>query len=429
MLNPKLLREDINYVADKQSLRGFVLDVELYQKLETQRKQLQQQVENLQATRNSLAKQIGEYKKNKQNADEIIAQASEVSTQTTVKKELLSEVQQQLQSFLERIPNILDDKVPQGTSEEENIVHRTWGEPAEFTFQPLDHIDLCEKKGWLDFDVASQLAAARFSVLKGDLALLHRALAQFMLNLHTQEHHYQEVNTPVIVNNETLYGTGQLPKFEEDLFAVQSGDKEAQSERLFYLIPTAEVTLTNLVAKSIVSVKDLPMRLTAHTCCFRSEAGNSGRDIKGLIRQHQFEKVELVQIVHPDHSWQALEEMTEQAEKVLQLLGLPYRRMVLCSGDIGFCSSFTYDLEVWLPSQEKYREISSISNCLDFQARRMMARCRNEDGEIEFLHTLNGSGVAVGRAMLAVIENYQQEDGSILIPEVLRPYMHGKTSI
>ena len=423
MLNPKLLRENISEVAKKHLRRGAELDVTLYKNLEDKRKLLQQEVETLQAQRNSLAKQIGEYKKNQQNADDIISEASAISEQVSAKKELLDKLQRELQNFLASIANIIDDKVPFGKTDEDNVLHSSWGDVPQFDFQPLDHIALCEAKGWLDFPVATQLTAARFSVLKGNLALLHRALAQFMLDCHTQEHGYQEVNTPVIVNEDTLYGTGQLPKFEEDLFQVNNGDKEANTSRKFYLIPTAEVTLTNLCAQKIVAGKELPLRFTAHTPCFRSEAGNSGRDIRGLIRQHQFEKVELVQITHPDYSWQALEEMTTHAETILQKLGLPYRRMILCSGDIGFCSTFTYDLEVWLPSQNKYREISSISNCLDFQARRMMARLRNEEGETTFLHTLNGSGVAVGRAMLAVIENYQQANGDIVVPPILRPYM------
>lgn len=425
MLNPKLLRDDIHAVAQKHQARGFDLDIQRYQQLENQRKTLQQKVENLQAHRNVLAKQIGEYKKNGKHADEIMAQASQVSTQVNRHKAQLDQLQLTLHDFLSRIPNLLDDKVPLGQTEDDNVVHSQWGEIRQFDFTPLDHIDLCEHKGWLDFPIAVQLSASRFSVLKGPLARLHRALAQFMLDHHTQENGYQEINTPVIVNNRTLYGTGQLPKFAEDLFNVHNGgDTDMTSERQLYLIPTAEVTLTSLVANSMVSIDELPLRYSAHTLCFRSEAGNSGRDIRGLIRQHQFEKVELVQIVHPDHSWQALEEMTTQAEKVLQLLGLPYRRMILCSMDVGFCSTFTYDLEVWLPSQQKYREISSISNCLDFQSRRMMARLKNPQGETKFVHTLNGSGVAIGRAMLAVVENYQQKNGDILIPPVLRPYMN-----
>lgn len=429
MLNPKLLRENIHEIATKHQTRDFNLDTKHYQDLEDRRKILQQDVENLQAKRNTLAKQIGEYKKQGKEANDIITNAINISQQLTEKKAQWETIQQQLQHFAATIPNVLDSQVPDGKTEDDNVLHSQWGEIPTFDFTPLDHIEICEKKGWLDFPIATQLAGSRFSVLKGPLALLHRALSQFMLDCHTQDNGYQEINAPIIVNEQTLYGTGQLPKFKEDLFSVHNGDEEAQTNKAFYLIPTAEVTLTNLVAKQIIAYDQLPLRYCAHTPCFRSEAGNSGRDIRGLIRQHQFEKVELVQVVDPKNSWQALEEMVRHAECILESLGLAYRRVTLCSGDVGFSAAFTYDLEVWLPSQQTYREISSISNCLDFQARRMMARLRNTEGETEFVHTLNGSGVAIGRAMLAVIENYQQSNGDIAVPKVLQPYMHGKKII
>ena len=421
MLDQKLLRNNLQEVADKLAKKGFKLDVVKLNSLEESRKQLQIETENLQSERNSKSKEIGKLKAQGQDITGIMAAVSAFGTQLDDKKAQLKQVQDHLNTMFMEMPNIPHDSVPQGTDEEDNQEVLVWGEKPNFSFTIKDHVDLGEALGGLDFGAAIKVTGARFMVLKGQLARLHRALIQFMLNSHIQDHDYEEVYVPYLVNADSLRGTGQLPKFEEDLFKVPG-------ERDLYLIPTAEVPVTNLVRDEIIDAGALPLRFTCHTPCFRSEAGSHGRDTRGLVRQHQFEKVEMVQMVRPSDSTAALEELTGHAENILKSLGLAYRKVILCGGDLGFSAVKTYDLEVWLPGQDKYREISSCSNMGDFQARRMQARWRNpETGKPELLHTLNGSGLAVGRTLLAILENYQQQDGSIVVPEVLAPYMGGIT--
>ncbi|MDA7086208.1 serine--tRNA ligase [Pseudomonas sp. SA3-5] len=421
MLDSKLVRSQLHDVAQRLAARGFQLDVARFEALETQRKTVQTRTEQLQAERNSRSKAIGQAKQRGEDIAPLLADVDRMGSELEQGKQELDAIQVELDSLLLNIPNLPHESVPVGDDEEGNVEVRRWGTPKAFDFAIQDHVALGEKYGWLDFETAAKLSGARFALLRGPIARLHRALAQFMINLHTGEHGYEEAYTPYLVQAPALQGTGQLPKFEEDLFKI-SRENEAD----LYLIPTAEVSLTNIVAGEILEAKQLPLKLVAHTPCFRSEAGASGRDTRGMIRQHQFDKVEMVQIVEPSTSYQALEELTGNAEKVLQLLELPYRVLALCTGDMGFSATKTYDLEVWVPSQDKYREISSCSNCGDFQARRMQARYRNpETGKPELLHTLNGSGLAVGRTLVAVLENYQQADGSIRVPEVLKPYMGG----
>ena len=420
MLDPKLIRNNAEEVAEKLRVKGYELDVARLTELENQRKQLQIDTENLQAERNATSKQIGMLKSKGEDASEVMAKVGAIGKQLDASKKQLSELQAELDTILSGVPNIPHESVPAGADEDDNVEVMTWGDKRSFDFDIKDHVDLGEGLGGLNFPAATKLAGARFMVLEGQLARLHRALIQFMLNTHTGDHSYQEIYVPYLANAESLRGTGQLPKFEEDLFKVPS------EQRDFYLIPTAEVPVTNMVRDEIVDADRLPMRYTCHTPCFRSEAGSHGRDTRGLIRQHQFEKVELVQVVEPTKSEAALEELTGHAEAILQALNLPYRKVFLCGGDLGFSAIKTYDLEVWLPGQDKYREISSCSNMGDFQARRMQARWRNpETGKPELVHTLNGSGLAVGRTMLAILENYQNADGSVTIPEALRPYMGG----
>ncbi|MDC1143930.1 serine--tRNA ligase [Porticoccaceae bacterium] len=424
MLDPKLLRSDINAVAERLLVKRYRLDTAAFLALEEQRKALQLAAEDLQQERNSYSKSmgklIGEAKAKGEDVEPLKAKGEQLKMASAAADTELTEVQDALNAMLQGIPNIPHQSVPAGNDEDDNVEVRRWGEPHTFGFDVKDHVDLGATFNGLDFDRAAKITGSRFSQMRGGLASLHRALTQFMLNTHIQEHGYEEVYVPYIVNRESLYGTGQLPKFAEDLFKLDD-------EREFYLIPTAEVPITNIYRNEIV--EKLPIKLVAHTPCFRSEAGSYGRDTRGMIRQHQFEKVEMVQFVHPDESWDALEALVGDAETILQKLELPYRTVVLCGGDLGFSAAKTYDIEVWLPSQGKYREISSCSNFGDFQARRMKARFRNAEGKPELLHTLNGSGLAVGRTLLAVMENYQQADGSIAIPDVLRPLMNGQTHI
>ena len=422
MLDPKLVRSQPQLVAERLATRGFTLDVSLLESLESRRKAVQTLTESLQAERNSRSKSIGNAKARGEDIQPLLADVDRMGQELTAAKQELDGIQVELDGLLLTMPNLPDDSVPVGKSEDENVEVRRWGAPRQFDFKVLDHVALGEQHGYLDFETAAKLSGARFALMRGPIARLHRALAQFMLDLHINEHGYEEVYTPYLVQAEALQGTGQLPKFEEDLFKVPRGD----DQRDLYLIPTAEVSLTNMVSGEILDSALLPMKLTAHTPCFRSEAGSAGRDTRGMIRQHQFDKVEMVQIVAPHTSMQALEELTGHAEDILQRLELPYRTLALCTGDMGFGAVKTYDLEVWIPSQGKYREISSCSSCGDFQARRMQARWRNpETGKPELVHTLNGSGLAVGRTLVAVLENYQQADGSVIVPEVLRPYMGG----
>ncbi len=424
MLDIQLLRNDIQTTAQRLAQRGFVLDTERFGELEGRRKQLQIRSEELQAQRNSLSKQIGvlmgQGKKNEAEAAK--AQVAQLKTDMENIESELPQVQAALDDLLLRIPNLPHESVPVGKDETENVEVRKVGTPRTFDFDIKDHVDLGAALG-LDFEKAAELSGARFSLMKGKIARLHRALAQFMLDTHTQQHGYTECYTPYIVNDSTLLGTGQLPKFGEDLFHVTRGGDETKLTQ--YLIPTAEVTLTNTVRDTILAEKDLPLKLTAHSPCFRSEAGSHGKDTRGLIRQHQFDKVEMVQIVQPEKSYEALEEMVGHAENILKALELPYRVITLCTGDMGFGATKTYDLEVWVPAQNTYREISSCSNCEDFQARRMKARFKDENGRNRLVHTLNGSGLAVGRTLVAVLENHQNADGSINIPAALRPYLGG----
>lgn len=424
MIDPKLLRSDLNAIADKLIVKGYELDCETFLALEAQRKALQLAAESVQQERNAYAKSmgklIGQAKASGEDVEPLKLKGEQLKNDSIAADSALADVQLALDEILHGIPNLPHESVPAGKDEDANVEVRTWGTPKTFSFEVKDHVDLGDALNSLDFDTAAKITGSRFSQMRGDLATLHRVLTQFMINTHIAEHGYEEVYVPYIVNRESLFGTGQLPKFEEDLFKLDD-------ERDFYLIPTAEVPVTNIYRNEIVD--ELPIKLVAHTPCFRSEAGSYGRDTRGMIRQHQFEKVEMVQFVRPDNSWDALEELVGHAENILQKLDLPYRTVILCGGDLGFSAAKTYDIEVWLPSQGKYREISSCSNFADFQARRMKARYRNDQGKPELLHTLNGSGLAVGRTLLAVMENYQREDGSIEIPEVLRPMMNGKTSI
>jgi seryl-tRNA synthetase len=428
MLDINTFRSDLAQVATGLAQRGVVLDAPRFETLEALRKDIQVRTQDLQARRNTLSKQIGMAKGRGEDAAPLLAEVAGLGDDLGRQEGELEAVQEQLRDFLLNLPNLCHPSVPIGVSAEDNVEVRRWGTPPEFHFAPKDHTDLGEGLGLLDFAAAAKMSGARFSFLRGDLAHLHRALAQFMLDTHTREHGYTECYTPYIVNAETLVGTTQLPKFEADMFSVTRGGAEGAGDPL-YLISTAEITLTNSVRGEILPASALPMRLAAHSPCFRSEAGSYGKDTRGMIRQHQFDKVEMVQIVQPERSYDALEELTGHAEVILQRLGLPYRVMALCTGDIGFASAKTYDLEVWLPGQSAYREISSCSNCESFQARRMQTRFRNAQGKIEFVHTLNGSGLAVGRTLVAVLENYQRGDGSIDVPEVLRPYMGGRTHI
>lgn len=420
MLDPKLLRTDIEAVAANLAKRGYELDVAGYQKLEEERKQIQVETQELQNLRNSSSKSIGQAKARGEDIQPLLDKVADLGAKLDAAKARQTEVMAKLDDIHFGMPNLLDDSVPMGKDENDNEEVRRWGEPRQFDFEPKDHVAVGEALNGLDFATAAKISASRFIIKKGMVAKLHRALIQFMLDLHTQEHGYEEVYVPYMVNAESLTGTGQLPKFEEDLFKAQGKNQDG---RQLYLIPTAEVPVTNMVRDEILEADVLPLQYTAHTPCFRSEAGSYGRDVRGLIRLHQFEKVELVHITKPEDSMQALENLISHAEKVLQLLELPYRVVNLCSGDIGFGATKTYDIEVWLPSQDTYREISSCSNTNDFQARRMQARWRNpETGKPELVHTLNGSGLAVGRTLVAILENYQQEDGSIEIPAALKKY-------
>ncbi len=421
MLDPALLRSRLADTAARlQETRGYTLDVSAVESLENERKHLATETQELQNLRNTRSKAIGQAKAKGEDVAPLMAEVAGIGDKLKANEQALAEVQAKLADIALGIPNIPHESVPQGKDEHDNREILRWGTPRSFDFAIKDHVDLGARHGWLDADAGAKLSGARFTVLRGQLAHLHRALAQFMLDLQSGEHGYLECNVPLIVNADAMQGTGQLPKFEEDLFSTHV----AETKR--YLIPTAEVALTNLVRDSIVEASELPMRLTAHSMCFRAEAGSYGRDTRGMIRQHQFEKVEMVQLATPEQSFDQLEEMVGHAEAVLQKLGLPYRKVLLCTGDMGFSATKTYDLEVWLPSQDTYREISSCSNCGDFQARRMQARWRNPaTGKPELLHTLNGSGLAVGRTLVAVMENYQNADGSITVPEALRPYLRG----
>jgi seryl-tRNA synthetase len=419
MLDPTVLRSQLDTVVERLATRGFAFPTADFERLEAERKRIQTETQDLQALRNSLSKSIGQAKARGEDTAPIMAEVAGLGDRLKAAETTLAQVQEQLHGLLAGLPNTPDESVPTGRDETANREIKRVGTPRGFGFEVKDHVELGAHKGWLDGDTAAKLSGARFTVLRGELARLHRALAQFMLDLHTGSHGYLECNVPLLVNADSMYGTGQLPKFEEDLFAITDETRR-------YLIPTSEVPLTNIVRDEILAADALPLRMTAHSMCFRAEAGSHGRDTRGMIRQHQFEKVELVSIVRPDQSDDELERMTTCAETVLEKLGLPYRRMLLCTGDMGFSATKTYDLEVWLPSQATYREISSCSNCGAFQARRLQARWRNaETGKPELAHTLNGSGVAVGRALIAVMENNQNADGSITVPDILRPYMGG----
>jgi seryl-tRNA synthetase len=419
MLDPKLIRGDLASVAEQLKKRNFKLDVAALEQLEQKRKTCQVETETFQNERNTKSKSIGKAKAAGEDVQPLLDEVAGLGEKLDAAKAALADVQNQVDNIVMGIPNLLHESVPVGKDENDNVEIRRWGEPRVFDFEVKDHVDLGAVNGWLDFETASKLTGSRYVVMQGQMAKLHRALIQFMLDVHTNEHGYTEVYVPYIVNSESLKGTGQLPKFEEDLYCV---DKEAGQ----YLIPTAEVPVTNIVRNEILEASQLPLKFTSHTPCFRSEAGSYGKDTRGMIRQHQFDKVEMVQMVRPDSAWDALEELTLHAEDILQKLELPYRTVTLCSGDVGFSAAKTYDLEVWLPGQQAYREISSCSCFGDFQARRMQARWRNpETGKPELLNTINGSGLAVGRTLVAVLENYQQADGSIAIPEVLKPYMGG----
>ena len=436
MLDINLLRKDLDQVVARLQTRKNpqpYLDVDAFRALEAERKTIQTHTEELQARRNQLSKQVGQLKGKGDHAgaEAVMAEVAGIKQELEHSAARLEQIQTDMAAMLPGIPNLPHTSVPVGPDESANVELRRWGTPRTFDFPVKDHVDLGAPLG-LDFETATKLTGARFSVMRGQIARLHRALAQFMLDLQTTEHGYTECYVPYIVNADSLRGTGQLPKFEADLFAARKGGQESEDHpdnTPLYLIPTAEVPLTNTVRGEILAEADLPIRLTAHSPCFRSEAGSYGRDTRGLIRQHQFDKVEMVQIVHPDHSYEALEDMTSHAEAVLQKLGLPYRVIVLCTGDMGFGSARTHDLEVWVPAQNTYREISSVSNCEAFQARRMQTRFKNAQGKNEFVHTLNGSGLAVGRCLVAVLENYQRADGSIEVPEALRPYMGGLTEL
>lgn len=420
MLDPKLVRNDINAVAAQLQKRGFVVDIDQFNALEERRKNLQIKMQDLQNERNVRSKEVGQAKATGKNVEDVLKSLKELSDTLKQVEEECNVAQAEIETFLSYFPNITHESVPIGKSEKDNVVVRTWGEPKKFSFKPKDHVELGAAEGRIDFETGAKLSGARFVVLRGAMARLSRALSQFMLDLHTREHGYQEISVPYIVSEDCLFGTGQLPKFKEDAFSLKcEGDKDS------YLISTSEIPVTNTVRDQIVNGTDLPIKYACYSACFRSEAGSYGKDIRGMLRQHQFEKVEMVHIVKPEHSYQALEELTGHAETVLQKLDLPYRVMALCTADIGFGAAKTYDLEVWLPGQECYREISSCSNMEAFQARRMKARYRDEAGKIDLVHTLNGSGLAIGRTLIAVVENYQDELGRIHIPKVLQPYMGG----
>ena len=423
MLDVNLLRKSLPEVVARLKTRNFDFPEAQFNDLENRRKVVQTKTEELQARRNALSKEIGRLKKAGDDASAVLAEAAEIPADLAKLEAELDTIRTELNDLMLRIPNLPSETTPIGKDETENVEVRRWGTPRTFDFEVKDHVDVGAPLG-MDFDTAAKLSGSRFVFLRGQVARLHRALAQFMLDTHVAEHGYTECYTPYIVTASTMQGTGQLPKFEEDLFAAKKGGASSDQEQM-YLVPTAEVTLTNQVAGKILRNDELPIKVTAHTPCFRSEAGAYGRDTRGMIRQHQFDKVEMVRIEHPDHSWAALEELTHDAEDILQKLGLPYRVMALSTGDIGFGSAKTYDLEVWLPAQNTYREISSCSNCVDFQARRMGARFKDENGRTRYVHTLNGSGLAVGRTLVAVLENYQNADGSVTVPEVLRKYMGG----
>jgi seryl-tRNA synthetase len=434
MLDITLLRKDLPSVIGRLEARKKpqnFLDVAAFTTLEAERKAIQTRTEELQSKRNQLSRQIGQRKAKGEPVDEVMAEVGALKAELDSSAARLDQIQPEMQALLLSVPNLPHESVPVGEDEHGNREMRKWGSPREFGFPVRDHVDVGEKLG-LDFATGAKLSGSRFAVMKGQVARLHRALGQFMLDVQTQEHGYTECYTPYIVNAESLRGTGQLPKFEADLFAAKKGGQEgetASDSTALYLIPTSEVPLTNFVRDEIVAQQDLPIRLTAHSPCFRSEAGSAGRDTRGMIRQHQFDKVEMVQITHPDRSYEALEQMTGHAEAILQKLGLPYRVMLLCTGDMGFGAAKTYDLEVWLPAQNTYREISSVSNCEAFQARRLQARFKNDQGKSEWVHTLNGSGLAVGRTLVAVLENYQNPDGSVTVPEALRPYLGGLAAL
>ena len=434
MLDITLLRKDLPGVIARLETRKTpqaFLQVDAFTALEAERKALQTRTEELQSQRNTLSKQIGQRKSKGESTDDIMAAVNGLKEELDASATRLDALQSELNTLLQAVPNLPHASVPVGADESGNVVVRSWGTPRAMDFAPKDHVDIGAPLG-LDFEMGTKLSGSRFTVMKGPVARLHRALSQFMLDVQTQEHGYTECYVPYVVNAESLKGTGQLPKFEGDLFAAKKGGQDGEAvpdHTALYLIPIFEVPLTNFVRDEILAESDLPMKLTAHTPCFRSEAGSAGRDTRGLIRQHQFDKVEMVQIVHPEKSYEALEEMTGHAEAILQKLGLPYRVMSLCTGDMGFGASKTYDLEVWIPAQATFREISSISNCEAFQARRLQARFKNAQGKNELVHTLNGSGLAVGRTLVAVLENYQQADGSVEVPEVLRPYLGGLASL
>jgi len=422
MLDPKILRSDIENVAKKLQRKGYQLDIVKFNTTENLRKSLQVEIQELQSIRNQRSKEIGKTKSQGQDITELKAQMDVLSQQLKDKEQKFQTLQNELNEWLSEMPNIPDDSVPAGNDEDDNQLLHTWGEPKAFEFEVKDHVDLGESLNQIDFELGAKITGSRFAVLQGDIAKLHRVLIQFMLDVHIRAHGYTEVHVPYIVNQDSLRGTGQLPKFKEDLFQLNV-------ENQYYLIPTAEVPVTNLWRDEIATIDQLPLKYVSHTPCFRSEAGSYGRDTRGLIRQHQFEKVELVQLVHPDCSWKAFEELVSHAEAILQALELPYRAVTLCGGDLGFAAAKTIDLEVWLPAQSAYREISSCSNFLDFQARRMKARWRKNDTKPQLLHTLNGSGLAVGRTLVAILENYQMADGSIEVPKVLVPYMHGQNTL
>ncbi len=424
MLDVQLLRTRLDFVAERLATRGMSLDVAAFQALEDERKTRQTRTQELQARRNALSKQVGQLKGKGQDASAVLAEVAGIGDELKANELALAELLERFNAFIAGLPNLPHDSVPAGRSEEDNVEVSRWGTPASFDFEVRDHVDIGTRLGGLDFETAVKISGARFTLMKGALARLHRALAQFMLDTHTQDHGYTELYTPYMVNAASMFGTGQLPKFEEDLFSVPKPDGGK-----FYLIPTAEVPVTNIVRDEIVPLEALPLKFVAHTPCFRSEAGSYGKDTRGMIRQHQFDKVELVRIEQPEKAWDALEELTGHAESILQKLGLPYRKIVLCSGDMGFSAAKTYDLEVWLPAQNTYREISSCSCFEGFQARRMQARFKNAQGKNETLATLNGSGLAVGRTLVAVLENYQQADGSVRVPAVLVPYMGGITEL
>jgi seryl-tRNA synthetase len=421
MLDIQLLRSNIQVVVDALASRGMRFDPAPFQTLEAKRKDLQTRTQDLQARRNSLSKQVGMLKSRGEDASAVLAEVGGIGDELKADEQSLAALLEELNALLAGLPNLPHETVPVGRDESENVEVLRWGTPRSFDFEVRDHVDIGAGLGGLDFETAAKLSGSRFALMRGGVARLHRALAQFMLDVHTREHGYTEIYVPYMVNEASMFGTGQLPKFEEDLFAVQRGD-----EGRFFLIPTSEVPVTNVVRGELVAADALPMKFVGHTPCFRSEAGSYGRDTRGMIRQHQFDKVELVRIEHPDNSWSALEELVGHAEKILQKLELPYRKIALCTGDMGFAAAKTYDLEVWLPAQNTYREISSCSNCGDFQARRMQARVRSSgQGRNEFVHTLNGSGLAVGRTLVAVLENYQQADGSVRVPDALVPWMGG----